>query len=125
VHSIAGRRALETKSCAQVFHQLEASGHGATECTADADVSFARWLLSKHRVEGDQLENIDRWQAELFRDPYYSLVADEPEVFLPQMQQRHGGASPVIARVTRDRFIHFPLQFGVNAYARRVCHLGE
>ena len=125
VRSIAGSRALDTKIRAQMFHQLEASGHSATECAADADVGFARRLLSKHRVEGDQLENIDWLQAELFRDSCHGLVADEPEVFLPQMQQRHGRASPVIARITRDRFIHFPLQLGGNPYARRVCHLEE
>jgi hypothetical protein len=30
-------------------------------------------------------------------------------MFLPQMQQRHGCASLSIRRITRDRFLHFPL----------------
>src|SRR6266516_6958265 len=95
VHSIAVRRALDTEARAQFFHQLKASGHRATQCAADADMGFARRVLSKHRIEGNKLENIDRLQAELFRDPQYSLVANEPEMFLPQMQQRHGRASLV------------------------------
>src|SRR4030081_2495852 len=77
VHCIAVRRASDTKARAQFFHQLKASGHRAAECAAHSDVSFARRVVSKHWVEGDQLENIDRLQAELFRNPQYSLGANE------------------------------------------------
>ena len=81
---------------------------------------FARGLLAKHRIKRDKLENVDRLQAEFCRYPFHSSVADESEVFLPQMQQRHRRASPVILWITRDRFIHFPLQLGGNVCARRI-----
>src|SRR5882762_11592668 len=86
VHCIVVGRAADTKGRAQVFHQLKTTGHCATECATDANMSFAGRLLSKHWIEGDELENVNRLQTELFRDPRYGLVADEPEVFLPQMQ---------------------------------------
>src|SRR6266478_6733583 len=105
VHCVAVRRTLDTKARAQFVHQLKASGHCTTECAAHSDMGLARRVLPKHRVEGDQLENIDRLQAELFRDPQHSLVANEPEKFLPQMQQWHGRASLVSARIASDRLI--------------------
>src|SRR5439155_1570099 len=85
VHSIAIRRALDFKARTQIFHQLETASHRATECAADANVSFASRLLAKHWIKGDQLKNIDGLQAQLLSDPWYGLVADESEVFLPQM----------------------------------------
>ena len=76
--------------------------------------------LPKHRIERDQLENVDRLEPELGRDPGHSFIADETEMFLPQMQQRHRRAALVLRRIMPDRFIHFPLQLGGNTRARRV-----
>ena len=85
VHSLAIMWALDFKSRTKIFHQLETAGHRATECAADANVSFASRLLAKHWIKCHQLQNIDRLQAQLFRDPWHRFVADEPEMFLPQM----------------------------------------
>src|SRR6266571_7169171 len=120
MNSFAIWRALDFKRRTQIFYQLETAGHRATECAADANVSFASRLLAKHWIESHEFENIDRLQAQLLRDPWHGVVADESEMFLPQVQQRHGCTSPVIARIARDRFIHFPFQLGGNSYARRV-----
>ena len=59
-------------------------------------------------------------KPELRRDPVHAVIADEAEMFLPKMQQRHGGAAFAIGRIARDRFVHFPLQLGGNVRARRV-----
>jgi hypothetical protein len=83
---------------------------------------FPGRMLAEHWIKSDHLENVDRLEAEFLRDPEDGFVADEPEVFLPQMQERHRRASTVFARITRYRLIHFPLQFGGNLDARRVCH---
>ena len=82
-------------------------------------------LLAKHWVESDQLQNIDRLESKLRRNPVYPLIVDEAEMFLPQMQQRHGGASLPIRRITRNRFLHFPLQLGGDVCARRVHENGK
>jgi hypothetical protein len=72
-------------------------------------VRLARRLLAKHRIKGDKLENVNRLEPELCGDPNYGVIADETEVFLPQVKQRHRRAAPVIVRIVRDRRIHFPL----------------
>jgi hypothetical protein len=83
---------------------------------------FPGRMLAEHWVKSHYFENVDRLEAEFFRDPGDGFVADEPEVFLPQMQKRHRRASTVFAWITRNRLIHFPLQLGGNLDARRVCH---
>jgi hypothetical protein len=83
---------------------------------------FPSRMLAKHWIKSDHLENVDRLKAELFRDPKDGFVADKPEVFLPQMQERHRRASTVLARVTGNRVVHFLLQFGWNLDARRLRH---
>jgi hypothetical protein len=88
---------------------LKAASHGAAERATDADVRLARGFLTKHRVKGDQLENVNRLEAQLRRDPDYRVIGDETEVFLPQMKQRHGRAPLMFVRVARDCRIHFPL----------------
>ena len=83
---------------------------------------FPGRMLAEHWIKRDHLENVDRLQAEFFRDPESGFVADEPEVFLPQMQERHRRTTTVLARITRNRRVHSLLQFGGNLDARRVCH---
>jgi hypothetical protein len=83
---------------------------------------FSGRMLAEHWIKSDHLENVDRLEAEFFRDPEDGFIADEPEVFLPQMQERHHRAATVLGWITRDRVVHFPLQFGGNLGARRVCH---
>ena len=122
MHFFTITRALDSQTRAQIFHHFQSTRHRATERAADPDMRFPGRMLAEHWIKRDHLENIDRLQAELFRDPEDGFVADEPEVFLPQMQQRHRRASTVFARITRNRIVHFPLQFGGNLDARRVCH---
>ena len=81
---------------------------------------FAGRFLTKHRIKGDQLENVNRLEPKLCCDPGYGVIADETEVFLPQMKQWHRRAAPVLVRVARDRRIHFPLQLGGDTRVRRV-----
>ena len=69
MNSVAVERALDSKGRAQIIHQVETAGHRATECAADADMGFASRLLVKHWIECYQLQNIDRLQAQLLRDP--------------------------------------------------------
>ena len=79
----------KTASCSISGSRLpwHRKGSGKREC-----VSAGR-LPAEHRIERDQLENIDRLKAEPRRDPVDSFVANKTEVFLPQMQQRQRGAA--------------------------------
>src|SRR5262249_30015147 len=124
VHLSTTTPALDSQRRAQVFHQVKSTPPRATECSADRDMGFAGRLLAKHRIKRYQLEDIDRLQPQPFRDPYGGFVADDPEMFLPQMQERHRRASMVLTRITRDRVVHLPLQFGRNLDARPSCHGG-
>ena len=120
VYSVTAGLALNPSRGAEIFHHLITSSHRATESAANANVHFAGAFLAQHRVEGDQLENIDRLESELGRDPGYGVIIDEIEMFLPKMQQRQGRASFFVRRIMPDRFIHSSLQLGGNACARRV-----
>ena len=122
MHFFTITRALDSQTRAQIFHHFQSTRHRATERAADPDMRFPGRMLAEHWIKRDHLENVDRLEAEFFRDPEDGFVADEPEVFLPQMQERHRRASTVFARITRNRLVHFPLQFGGNLDARRVCH---
>src|SRR5260370_24699308 len=77
-----------------------------------SDVRFAGALLAKHRIKGGQLENIDRLQVELGRNPLHAFIADESKMLLPKMQQGQRSAAFVLRRRTPDRLIPFPLQLG-------------
>ena len=122
MHFFTITRALDSQTRAQIFHHFQSTRHRATERAADPDMRFPGRMLAEHWIKRDHLENVDRLQAEFFRDPEDGFVADEPEVFLPQMQERHRRASTVLGRITRNRDVHFSLQFGGNLDARRVCH---
>ncbi len=89
-------RALNSQTRRHVFHQFQSTSHGATECATDPDMRFSGSLLAEHWIKRDYLENVDWLEAELFRNPEDAIVADEPEVFLPQMQERHCRASTVL-----------------------------
>jgi hypothetical protein len=115
-------RALDSQSRAQTFHHFQSTRHRATERAADPDMPFPSRMLAEHRIKRDHLENVDRLEAEFLRDPEDGFVANEPEVFLPQMQERHRRAAMVLARITRNRRVHSLLQLGGNLAARRVCH---
>ena len=115
-------RTLDSQTRAQIFHQFQSTRHRTTERAADPDMRLPGRMLAEHWIKRDHFENVDRLQAEFFRDPEDGFVADEPEVFLPQMQERHRRASTMLARITRNRIVHFAHQFGGNLDARRVCH---
>src|ERR1700747_3480095 len=110
MHFFTITRALDSQTRAQIFHYFQSTRHRATERAANPDMLFPGRMLAKHWIERDHLENVDRLQAEFFRDPENGFVADEPEVFLPQMQERHRRASTLLARITRNRVVHSPLQ---------------
>src|SRR5206468_1401822 len=114
VYSVTGSLALNPSRGAEIFHDLITSSHRATERAANANVRFAGAFLAQHRVEGDQLENVDRLESELGRDPGHGVIIDEIEMFLPKMQQRQGRASFFIGRIMPNRFIHSSLQLGGN-----------
>src|SRR5438477_6163632 len=118
VHFFTITRALDSQIRAQIFHQFQSTRHRATQRTADPDMRFPGRMLAEHWIKSDHLENVDRLEAEFFRDPESGFVADEPEVFPPQMQERHRGATTVLARITCYRRVHFPLQFDGNLDAR-------
>jgi hypothetical protein len=48
-------------------------------------MGFPGWMLAKHRIKRDHLENVYWLEAEFIGDPENRFVAEEPEVFLPQM----------------------------------------
>jgi hypothetical protein len=85
-------------------------------------MGFAGGMLAKHWIKRDHLKNVYWLEAEFIRDPEYGFVADEPEVFLPQMQQRQRRAPTVLAWIPGNRRVHFLLQFGWNLDRRYVCH---
>jgi hypothetical protein len=122
MHFFTITRALDSKTRAQIFHHFQPTGHRATERATNPDMRLPAWMLAKHWIKRDHLENVDRLQAELFCDPGDGFFTDQPEVFLPQMQQRHRCTPTVLGRITRDRIVHSPLQFGGNLDVRRVCH---
>src|SRR5262245_46312860 len=114
--------ALNSQTRAQIFHHFQSTRHRTTQRAADPNVRFPGRMLAKHWVKRHHFENVDRLEAELFRDPEDGFVADEPEVFLPQMQKRHYRAAAVLTRIAHNRVVHSPLQFGWNLDARRGCH---
>jgi hypothetical protein len=107
MHFFAITPAVNSQACAQVFHHFQSTRHRATERTADPDMSFPRRMLAKHGVKRDHLENVDWLETELFGDPKNGFVADEAEVFLPQMQERHRRTSTMVTGITRNRGFHF------------------
>ena len=109
MHSVMVDLSFDAGSAAELFHELITSGHGAAQRPANTNVSFSGGLLAIHRVKRDQLQDVDRLQPEFGRNPIHAFIADESEMFLPQMQQRHGRASLSIRRIALDRFAHFPL----------------
>src|SRR6516162_11350669 len=102
------------RSRAKVFHQAIAARHCATQCPADANVRFAHALLPQHRIKCHQLENVDRLQLQFLRDPFDAPSSNEAELFLPEMQQRQGGAAFMLRRVLPDDDVDPPLEFRRN-----------
>jgi hypothetical protein len=88
---------------------LITAGHGATQCPADSQMSASGGLSPIHRIKCNQLKDIDWLELKAARDQFNRVVADESEVFLPEMQQRHGSAPSLIGRILRDRLVKFPL----------------
>src|SRR6478752_6784992 len=78
------------------------------------------WRLAKHRIEGNQLKNVDRFQLKPGRDPGHALVVNVAEVFLPKVQQRQSCAPFVLGWIMADRLRHFPLELwrDVRGYGR-------
>ena len=113
---------LDSQTRAKVFHHFQSTRHRTAQRAADSDVSFPSRMLAEHWIKSDHLENVNRLEAEFFRDPKDGVVVDEPEVFLPQMQERHRCTSTVLGRITRYGIVHFALQFGGNLDARRLYH---
>ena len=79
---------------------------GAGQGPANPDVSFAPRGLPKHRVEGNELLNVDRLQIQLFGNPDTGLVRDRAKLVLNEMNDHESGAS--LLRVTRNDFFDFP-----------------
>jgi hypothetical protein len=100
---------LNAGRSAEIFHYLITTRHRAAERSTNADVRFAGAFLAQHRIKRDQLENVNRLQLELLRDPRHRVIADESKMFLPKVKQRQRGTSLVGARVTRDRRVHISL----------------
>ena len=119
VHAIIVAMADDAGGGGGVLHDPVAAGHGTAQGAANPDVRFAGGRLPKHRIERDQLENVNRLQLELHGDPAHAFVTDETEFLLPQMEQRHRGAAFPIRRITPDRFIHFPSKLGGDTLVRR------
>ena len=99
---------------------LVTSSHRATQGPTNPNMLAAGRLLTKHRVEGDQLEDVNWIESQLGRNPVHPFIADETEVFLPQMEQGHGRTALTIDGITSYRLLHVPLQLGGNVCARRV-----
>src|SRR5205823_6409274 len=89
-------RALDSQTRAQISHHFQSTRHPATQRAADPDMRFPGRMLAEHWIKSDYLENVDRLEVEFFRDPEDGFVADEPEVFLPQMQERHCRTTTVL-----------------------------
>jgi len=68
--------------------EFVAAGHGAGERAANANVAFAGGMAAEHRVEGDQLEDIDGLELELAGNPGNGVVDDDAKMLLPEMQER-------------------------------------
>src|SRR5690242_14459192 len=92
-------RAFNSEICAQIFHDFQTSRHRATERATDPDMRFPGRMLAEHWITRDHLENIDGLETEFFRDPEDRFIADEAEVFLPQVQKRHRRAAATLAGI--------------------------
>ena len=79
-------RRLNSRSRAQIFHHLITSGHRTTQCSTNTNVRLAAARLLQHRIERNELVNVDRLQSELVRDPWHRVIANKPEMFLPKME---------------------------------------
>src|SRR5215470_13156817 len=122
MHFFAPSRPPDPQTRAQILHQFQTTSHRTTERATDPDMSFSGGMPAEHWIKSDYLQNVDRLEPEFFRDPERGFVADEPEVFLPQMQERHHRAATMVAWITRNRRVRCLLQFSGNLDTRRVCH---
>jgi len=97
---------IDADGLAKLFTKLITARHGTRESSTDADNGLAWCLLAKPGIEGDEFEDIDRFQGELAGDPVYAAIVDETEVILPEVEQRERGA-PFGHRVVRHRLVDF------------------
>ena len=93
----------------KVVAELVSAAERAGERPAHLDLDFPGGMLPEHRVEGDQLEDIDRLEGEFCRDPFDSLGRDVAERLLPEMQERQRRA-PLGNGIVGDQFVGLRLE---------------
>src|SRR5688572_1872547 len=105
---------VETELGAEVFVQLSGTAERAAQRAADFDHVLACRLLAEHRIERDELVNVDRLQAELLRGPLDGLLREPAEVFLQRVQQHQRRAPLLVRRIMRDEFVDLGFELAGN-----------
>ena len=73
-------------------------------------------LLAEHRVEGDELLDVDRLELELRGDPLDGVARDEALVLLDEVQERQRRAA--LHRVVRDHLVNLAEGVGLEVHQR-------
>ena len=99
---------------AKLIHERVGAGHGTAQGAANPKMVFAGGGAPKHGVESHEFEDIDWFEAELGGDPLHPLIADQPEMFLPEVEQGKRSTAFLIGRIMADRLIHLGFELGWN-----------
>jgi len=75
--------------------------------------------LAEAGVEGDDLENLDRLQLQLFCDPFDGLRRDETEPVLDDVEQRQDGGALALA-VVGDAFFGLGIKLEAGRKGREI-----
>ena len=102
-----GGVAVDSGELAKFVHELVGTAHGAGKSAADADVKFARSFLTEARVEGDNFDDLDRFDVEFVGDPVDGLRADVAEAMLYFVKKGKYGGAFLVVGILCDAFIGF------------------
>src|SRR4030095_10732068 len=102
---------VDSRGAGDGVAQLVGTCKLARQRAAHAEVTRPSGDAPKHRIERNELEDVYRLQLELRCDPLDGLVTDEPEVFLPEMEQWESRRS-LRDGVMRNRFVNLGDQVG-------------
>src|SRR5437764_12141482 len=94
---------IKAKLPAQMLVKLVRAGERAAQSSAHAQMVLSYRTRLKHRIESDQLIDIDLLQFEFRGDPFHGLARNETELFLDRMEQHQRSAS--FLRIMRDHFV--------------------
>src|SRR5882672_4961328 len=96
---------VQSQLPAKVLVQLVRTAQGAAQRPANTQMIFSHGFELEHRIECNQLVDIDRLQFQFGSRPFDRLARKKSEMLLERMEQHHGRAA--LHRVMRDQLIDF------------------